>query len=75
MSVPAALEHRHRLPPHRRVLPLLAVVTARLLITLHPRQLRRVLELARSRQSLPTPDHHSPIATGGTERRSTAGEV
>jgi hypothetical protein len=47
MSVPSALERQHRLPPHRRVLPLLAVGAARLLATLRPRQLRAVLELAR----------------------------
>jgi hypothetical protein len=48
MSAPFALEHQHRLPAHHRVLPLLAVGVARLLITLRPRQLRRVLEFARN---------------------------
>lgn len=47
MSVPIVLEHQHRLPAHHRVLPLLAVGAARLLITLRPRRLRRVLEFAR----------------------------
>jgi hypothetical protein len=47
MTVPAALEHRHRLPVHRRVLPVLAVAAARLLITLRPHRLRRLLEWAR----------------------------
>jgi Transglutaminase-like superfamily len=47
MSVPITLEHQHRLPPHQRILPLLAVGAARLLTTLRPRQLRRILELAR----------------------------
>jgi Transglutaminase-like superfamily len=47
MSLPVTLEHQHRLPAHHRVLPLLAVGTARLLATLRPRQLRRVLEFAR----------------------------
>ncbi|MGH3754950.1 MAG: lasso peptide biosynthesis B2 protein [Pseudonocardiaceae bacterium] len=47
MSVPVTLERQHRLPVHRRVLPLLAVGAARLLISLRPRKLRTVLELAR----------------------------
>jgi hypothetical protein len=47
MSLPVALEHQHRLPPHHHVLALLVVGTARLLVTLRPRQLRRVLEFAR----------------------------
>ncbi|MGH3694308.1 MAG: lasso peptide biosynthesis B2 protein [Pseudonocardiaceae bacterium] len=47
MSVPVTLEHQHRLPPHRRILPLLAVGAARLLATWRPRQLRRMLEFAR----------------------------
>jgi Transglutaminase-like superfamily len=47
MSVPVTLEPQRRLPAHRRVLPLLAVGAARLLATLRPRQLRRVLDLAR----------------------------
>jgi hypothetical protein len=55
MSVPVTLEHQHRLPPHRRVLPLLAVATARLLATLRPRRLRTVLELARRGAQAATP--------------------
>lgn len=47
MSVPVTLEHQHRLPPHRRILALLAVGAARLLTGLRPGRLRRVLELAR----------------------------
>ncbi|GAA1293985.1 lasso peptide biosynthesis B2 protein [Saccharothrix xinjiangensis] len=47
MSAPVALEHRTRLPPHRRILPLLAVAAARLLTRLPPVRLRRVLEFAR----------------------------
>lgn len=47
MTAPVTLEHQHQLPAHHRVLPLLAVGTARLLATLRPHQLRRVLELAR----------------------------
>ncbi|GAA1300589.1 lasso peptide biosynthesis B2 protein [Saccharothrix xinjiangensis] len=47
MSVPVALEHRVRLPAHRRVLPLLAVGAARLLTRLPPVRLRRILEFAR----------------------------
>lgn len=55
MSVPVALEHQHRLPPHRRALPLLAVGAARLLATLRPRHLRTVLELARRGARTATP--------------------
>lgn len=47
MSSPMTLEHRHRLPAHRRALALLAVGAARPLATLRPHQLRRVLELTR----------------------------
>ncbi len=47
MSVPVTLEHQHRLPPHQRILALLAVGLARPLARLRPRQLRTVLELAR----------------------------
>jgi hypothetical protein len=47
MSVPVTLEPRHRLPAHHRVLALLTVGAARLLISLRPRRLRAVLELAR----------------------------
>jgi hypothetical protein len=59
MSVPVALEHQHRLPPHRQVLPLLAVAAARLLATLRPRRLRTVLELARrgARPATPAQAH------------------
>ena len=46
MSLPVTLEHQRRLPAHRRVLPLLAVGAARLLATLRPRQLSRVLKFA-----------------------------
>jgi Transglutaminase-like superfamily len=47
MSTPRTLEHRQRLPAHHHALALLAVGTARLLATLPPGRLRRVLELAR----------------------------
>ncbi|ANP54699.1 hypothetical protein J2Z21_001670 [Streptomyces griseochromogenes] len=47
MSIPAALARRDRLPPHRRVLPLLAVAVARILSGLTPARLRAVLEFAR----------------------------
>ncbi len=47
MTAPVALEPQPRLPAHHRVVPLLAVGAARLLATLRPHQLRRVLELAR----------------------------
>jgi hypothetical protein len=47
MSALITLEHQHRLPPHYRVLPLLAVGAARLLATLRPSQLHRILEFAR----------------------------
>jgi Transglutaminase-like superfamily len=47
MSIPVTLEQSSRLPPHRRVLPLLAVGAARLLARLRPHRLRRVLEFAR----------------------------
>jgi Transglutaminase-like superfamily len=47
MSVPLALEHRHPLPLHHRAVALLAVGAARLMATRRPRQIRRVLELAR----------------------------
>lgn len=47
MTVPVALEQQHCLLAHQRALALLAVGVARLLITLRPRQLRRVLEFAR----------------------------
>ena len=32
MSVPVTLEHQYRLPPHQRILALLAVATARPLV-------------------------------------------
>lgn len=47
MTTPMTLEYRHRLPAHHHALALLAVGAARLLVTLRPYQLRRVLELAR----------------------------
>jgi hypothetical protein len=47
MSIPVALSRRDRLPPHRRVVPLLAVAVARILSTLAPSRLRAVLEFAR----------------------------
>lgn len=47
MSVLVTLEHQRRLPACHRALALLAVGVARLLATLRPRRLRRVLELAR----------------------------
>jgi hypothetical protein len=55
MSVPITLEHQHRLPPHHRVVPLLAVGVARILATLRPRRLRTVLELARRGAQPATP--------------------
>ncbi|MFE2301823.1 lasso peptide biosynthesis B2 protein [Streptomyces sp. NPDC059445] len=47
MSVPVTLAERRRLPPHRWVLPLLAVALARPLSTVRPARLRRILELSR----------------------------
>jgi transglutaminase superfamily protein len=47
MSVPVALSGQHRLPRHRRLLPLLAVGVARVLAKTRPDRLRRVLEFAR----------------------------
>lgn len=47
MSVLVTLERQRQLPVRHRVLALLAVGAARLLATLRPRRLRRVLELAR----------------------------
>ncbi|MEU9991426.1 lasso peptide biosynthesis B2 protein [Streptomyces sp. NPDC007971] len=47
MTVPVTLSEQRRLPPHRRVLPLLAVALARPLARLRPARLRRILELAR----------------------------
>ncbi|MFD5271094.1 lasso peptide biosynthesis B2 protein [Streptomyces sp. NPDC058335] len=47
MSMPVALAERRRLPPHRRVLPLLAVAVARPLAKVRPARLRAVLEFAR----------------------------
>jgi hypothetical protein len=61
MSIPITLEHQHRLSPHRRVLPLLAVGAARLLATLRPHRLRRVLELAR-RGARPATDQEALTA-------------
>ncbi|WP_370869172.1 lasso peptide biosynthesis B2 protein [Streptomyces sp. CRCS-T-1] len=47
MSMSVALAGRRRLPPHRRVLPLLIVGVARLLARAKPSRLRTVLEFAR----------------------------
>ncbi|AXE84586.1 MULTISPECIES: lasso peptide biosynthesis B2 protein [unclassified Streptomyces] len=47
MSMSVALAERRRLPPHRRVLPLLVVGVARLLARARPARLRKVLEFAR----------------------------
>ncbi|GAA1963555.1 lasso peptide biosynthesis B2 protein [Amycolatopsis minnesotensis] len=47
MSVPVALEPRHRLPLRHRIPALLAVGAAHLLSRLPPRRLRAVLEFAR----------------------------
>ena len=47
MSAPLALQERNSLPPRRRVVPLLAVGAARVLASLKPVRLRRVLEFLR----------------------------
>ncbi|GFE23054.1 MULTISPECIES: lasso peptide biosynthesis B2 protein [Streptomyces] len=47
MSLPVALSERRRLPPHRRLVPLLAVGVARLLAKARPARLRKVLEFTR----------------------------
>ncbi|MEU9113698.1 lasso peptide biosynthesis B2 protein [Streptomyces sp. NPDC048483] len=47
MSLSVALAERRRLPPHRRLVPLLAVGIARLLARAKPARLRTVLEFAR----------------------------
>ncbi|TJZ49582.1 lasso peptide biosynthesis B2 protein [Streptomyces piniterrae] len=47
MSMPVALAERRRLPPHRRLVPLVAVGIARLLAKAKPARLRTVLEFAR----------------------------
>ncbi|KAK1183201.1 lasso peptide biosynthesis B2 protein [Streptomyces sp. NBS 14/10] len=47
MSAPMALADRDRLPLHRRVMPWLAVVVARLLARAKPARVRAVLEFAR----------------------------
>ncbi|MGP4019727.1 lasso peptide biosynthesis B2 protein [Saccharopolyspora sp. 5N708] len=47
MSMPVALPERKRLPPHRRVLPLVAVAIARVLAGTRPIRIRAVLEFAR----------------------------
>jgi hypothetical protein len=47
MSAPMALADRDRLPLHRRVVPWLAVVVARLLAGAKPARVRAVLEFAR----------------------------
>ncbi|WP_031160221.1 lasso peptide biosynthesis B2 protein [Streptomyces durhamensis] len=56
MSIPVALSRRDRLPPHRRVVPLLAVAVARILGRLSPSKLRTVLEFARRRAAPATAD-------------------
>ncbi|GGV00657.1 hypothetical protein GCM10010260_41530 [Streptomyces filipinensis] len=56
MSIPVALSRRDRLPPHRRVVPLLAVAVARILSRLSPSRLRTVLEFARRRAVPATAD-------------------
>lgn len=47
MSAPVALPERGSLPLHRRVAPLIAVASARLLAGVKPARLRVVLEFAR----------------------------
>ncbi|MER6139933.1 lasso peptide biosynthesis B2 protein [Streptomyces sparsogenes] len=47
MSAPVALPDRDRLPLHRRVMPWLAVVVARLLARAKPARVRAVLEFLR----------------------------
>lgn len=47
MSAPVALSARDRLPPHRRILPLLAVAVARMLARTRPARVRAVLEFLR----------------------------
>ncbi|MFF1692220.1 lasso peptide biosynthesis B2 protein [Streptomyces sp. NPDC058257] len=47
MSAPVALDKRHRLVMHRRLVPLVAVAVARVLAKLRPARLRAVLEFAR----------------------------
>ncbi|WP_369392755.1 lasso peptide biosynthesis B2 protein [Streptomyces sp. CG1] len=47
MSIPVALSRRDRLPPHRRLVPLLVVAVAGVLSRLSPSKLRAVLEFAR----------------------------
>ncbi|WP_419998134.1 lasso peptide biosynthesis B2 protein [Streptomyces boninensis] len=47
MSAPLALPERGSLPLHRRIAPLLAVGAARILASVKPVRLRRVLELLR----------------------------
>ncbi|MCG0065517.1 lasso peptide biosynthesis B2 protein [Streptomyces tricolor] len=47
MSMSVVLAERRRLPPHRRVVPLLVVGVARLLAKVKPARLRAVLEFAR----------------------------
>jgi hypothetical protein len=47
MSMSVALAERRHLPPHRRVVPLLAVGAARLLAKAKPARLRAILEFTR----------------------------
>ncbi|MEV6024837.1 lasso peptide biosynthesis B2 protein [Streptomyces sp. NPDC052036] len=56
MSIPVALSRRDRLPPHRRLVPFLAVAVARVLSKLSPSKLRAVLEFARRRAAPATAD-------------------
>ncbi|MGH4033989.1 lasso peptide biosynthesis B2 protein [Actinomycetota bacterium Odt1-20B] len=47
MSLPVALSARRKLPPHRRLVPYIAVGVARLLSLARPGRLRVILEFAR----------------------------
>lgn len=63
MSIPVALSRRDRLPPHRRVVPLLAVCVAGILSRLSPSRLRAVLEFARRRATPATADEAAAART------------
>ncbi|MEN1888980.1 lasso peptide biosynthesis B2 protein [Streptomyces mirabilis] len=63
MSIPVALSRSDRLPPHRRVVPLLAVSVAGILSRLSPSKLRAVLEFARRRAAPATADQAAAART------------